>query len=196
MKKGTFVLVIAMVTATLFVTIACSEKPEKTDGNEGTPVGGRIEGTVTDERGNPLVELRVGIVSGTVPFPEIAPVTNSVGFYSFPSIQPGSFEVAVYDTEGNVLRQETVEVRQGEASSLVETNRTDKNGEQHRCHPEPRDHVLTYDGRQLRLHEPSTESFSLAALEQSGVPSETHSVDANLLHARHGGLSRWRDWHP
>ena len=112
------VRVMAMVTAALVVTAACSQTSEEPQGDEGTTASGRIEGTVTDQQGNPLVELRLGITSGTVPFPEIAPVTNPDGFYSFPSIRPGTFEVAVYDIEGNVLRQETVEVRPSETSNL------------------------------------------------------------------------------
>ena len=118
MTKWTAVRVMAIVVAALVVTAGCSQTPEVPKGDEVTTVGGHIEGTVTDKKGNPLTQLRLGIVSGTVPFPEIASVTNSDGFYSFPAIQPGSFEVAVYDTEGNVLRQGTVDVRKGEASSL------------------------------------------------------------------------------
>ena len=118
MKKSVTFGIMMIVAAALVATAACSETPEAPDGEEGPTPSGQIGGKVTDTQGAPGAGLRLGIVSGTVPFPEIAPVTSSDGSYSFSAIQPGTFEVAVYDDDGNVLQQHSVEVRSGETSTL------------------------------------------------------------------------------
>lgn len=79
---------------------------------------GSIEGTVTDYDGNPLGGMRVGIVSGTTFFPEIAAETNEEGYYQIGSVPPGTFEVAVHDVKGNRIGLESVTVRSGESSTL------------------------------------------------------------------------------
>lgn len=107
-----------IVAAALAAIAACSETPEAPDGDEGSTPSGQIGGKVTDTEGAPGAGLRLGIVSGTVPFPEITPFSSSDGSYLFSDIQPGTFKVAVYDDDGNVLRQHSVEVRNGETSTL------------------------------------------------------------------------------
>ncbi len=79
---------------------------------------GGIEGTVTDYDGTPLAGMRVGIVSGTTFFPEIAAETNEEGYYQIGSVPPGTFEVAVHDIQGNRIGLESVTVRGGETSTL------------------------------------------------------------------------------
>jgi hypothetical protein len=79
---------------------------------------GSIEGIVTDHDGIPLAGLRVGIVSGTTVFPEIAAETNEAGHYQIGSVPPGMFEVAIHDVLGNRIARECVTVRSGETSML------------------------------------------------------------------------------
>ncbi len=79
---------------------------------------GGIEGTVTDHDGNPLVGMRVGIVSGTTFFPEIAVETNEEGYYQIGSVPPGTFEVAVHDIQGNRIGLGSIAVKSGETSTL------------------------------------------------------------------------------
>jgi hypothetical protein len=78
---------------------------------------GGIEGTVTWME-KPAAGMRVGIVSGTTGFPEIAVETNDGGYYQIGSVPPGTFEVAVHDKEGNRIGLESVVVRGGETSTL------------------------------------------------------------------------------
>ena len=79
---------------------------------------GGIEGTVTDTEGKPIAGMRVSIVSGTTPFPEIAVETNEDGFYRIGSVPPGTFEVGVHDRAGNRVAQQRVTVRSGAPSTL------------------------------------------------------------------------------
>ncbi len=99
----------------ILVAAACGEGAEPT----ATPASsGIIEGVVKDADGRPVPGMRLGIVNGTAPFPEIAPVTNEDGVYRFPAIPPGAFSVAVHDGQGNRIALQSVEVRGGEASKL------------------------------------------------------------------------------
>jgi hypothetical protein len=54
---------------------------------------GRIEGTVVDEQRRPLAEVIIGIKATTSsePYPEIAPVTNAKGEFSFPDLATGQY---------------------------------------------------------------------------------------------------------
>ncbi len=54
---------------------------------------GRIEGTVVDEQRRPLAEVIIGIKTTTSsePYPEIAPVTNAKGEFSFPDLATGQY---------------------------------------------------------------------------------------------------------
>ncbi len=79
---------------------------------------GGIEGIVTNYEGTPLAGMRVGIVSGTNYFPEIAAETNEEGYYQIGSVPRGTFEVAVHDREGNRICLESVIVRGEETSTL------------------------------------------------------------------------------
>lgn len=79
---------------------------------------GGIVGTVTDWDGNSLTGMRVGIVSGTTFFPEIAVVTNGEGYYQIGSVPPGTFEVAVHDRQGKRVGLGSVTVRSGETTIL------------------------------------------------------------------------------
>jgi hypothetical protein len=79
---------------------------------------GGIEGTITDLEGKPVSGMRVGIVSGTTGFPEIAVETKEGGYYQIGSVPSGTFEVAVHDKQGNRIGFESVTVRSGETSTL------------------------------------------------------------------------------
>ncbi|MFQ6095275.1 MAG: carboxypeptidase regulatory-like domain-containing protein, partial [Candidatus Bathyarchaeia archaeon] len=74
---------------------------------------GNIYGRVTDQDGNPIAGMRINIVSGTAPFPEISPITNEEGEYEFLGLPPGSFEVAVHDDQGTLIQTQTVTVKAG-----------------------------------------------------------------------------------
>lgn len=105
----------AMLASLVLVAAACGEGA----GPTATPaLGGSIEGVVKDADGKPMLGMRLGIVSGTAPFPEIAPVTNEDGVYRFPAVPPGAFSVAVHDEQGNRVALQSVEVKSGEASKL------------------------------------------------------------------------------
>ncbi len=54
---------------------------------------GSIEGTVVDEQRKPLAEVIIGIKATTSsePYPEVAPVTNKKGEFSFPDLAPGQY---------------------------------------------------------------------------------------------------------
>lgn len=79
---------------------------------------GSIEGIVTDSEGDPVAELRVFIVSGTTSFQEIAAITNEEGQYAIGNVPPGTFEVAVYNTEGERIGLESVTVKEEKTSTL------------------------------------------------------------------------------
>jgi formylglycine-generating enzyme required for sulfatase activity len=110
----------------------------------GTPVAnkgtGGIEGTVTDLDSKPVAGMRVGIVSGTTSFPEMAPETNEEGYYQIGSVPPGTFEVAVHDREGNRIGLESVVVRSGETSTLNFTISTGEITEQEAVEEEITEH--------------------------------------------------------
>jgi len=80
--------------------------------------GDSIGGVVEDAYGQPVPGMRIIIVNGTAPFPELAPETNENGGYKFPGLNPGTFEIAVHDRRGNRLAQKKSKVRRGEASRL------------------------------------------------------------------------------
>ena len=110
-------LFIVMGTAVflMLLVISCRGGPE----SDRRPMsGGSIEGVVEDAYGQPVPGMRIIIVSGTAPFPELAPETNENGGYQFPGLNPGTFEIAVHDRRGNRLAQKKSEVRSGEASRL------------------------------------------------------------------------------
>ena len=79
---------------------------------------GGIEGIVTDLEGRPVAGLRVGIISGTVAFPEIGPETDEAGYYQIGGVAPGIFQVAVHDRDGQRVGLESVDVKSGETATL------------------------------------------------------------------------------
>jgi imidazolonepropionase-like amidohydrolase len=109
MKRVMVIILLALLlTSGLLAGTSCA----------GTPAAGGIEGTVTDLNDKPVAGMRVGIVSGTTGFPEMAPETNEEGYYQIRSVPPGTFEVAVHDREGNRIGLESVVVKSGETSAL------------------------------------------------------------------------------
>jgi hypothetical protein len=106
-----------MGTATCLMLLlnSCRGGPEP----DTRPIsGGSIEGVVEGADGRPVPGMRMVIISGTAPFPELAPETNENGGYQFPGLSPGTFEIAVHDRQGNRLVLKKAEVRSGEASRL------------------------------------------------------------------------------
>jgi len=84
--------------------------------NNSTP--GAIEGTVTGLDGQPVVGMRMGIVSGTAPYPEIGPSTDEKGYYRLSGLTPGTYEVAVHDDQGGRVGLKSVVVNSGETATL------------------------------------------------------------------------------
>ena len=77
---------------------------------------GGVEGSVINAEGTPLADMRVFIVGGTAPFPEIAVETDELGRYSLGSVPAGTFDVAVFDRQGNRVGLANVEVSGGAAT--------------------------------------------------------------------------------
>ena len=79
---------------------------------------GEIEGTVTGPDDEPVAGMRVFIVRGTAPFPEIAPETDENGHYRLSSVAPGTYEVAVHNKQGQRVGLKSVGVKSGETDTL------------------------------------------------------------------------------
>jgi hypothetical protein len=79
---------------------------------------GAVEGLVLNLQGKPISGLIVGIVKGSVGFPEIAVITDEAGFYQIASIPPGVFMLGVHDETGSMVAQGTFHVRGGESTVL------------------------------------------------------------------------------
>ena len=107
-------LLVGAVFYLMLLLVSCGQGLDATP----TAANGGLEGAVSDANGLPVSGMRIAIVEGTTAFPEIAPETNENGGYEFPSLQPGTFEVAVHDKEGNRTVQRSVEVRSGETSRM------------------------------------------------------------------------------
>ncbi len=107
------------VAAVFLAATACGQQ---SDNATQTPIGesraGGIEGTVTDSEGEPVSGMRVSIVSGTAAFPEIAPETDSKGYYRLDSVPAGTFEIAVHGAQGQRVGSESVIVTSGEITTL------------------------------------------------------------------------------
>ena len=92
-------------------------------GANGTPSPsaprlGAIQGTVTDDSGEPVAGMRIAIVGGTASFPEIAAETDQEGRYQISAVSPGTFEVAVHDRDGQRIGLASVTVTSGETATL------------------------------------------------------------------------------
>ena len=61
--------------------------------SKARPSNGRIEGTVLNEQRQPLAEVVIVITATTASgsYPEIAPVTNDKGEFSFSNLPPGQY---------------------------------------------------------------------------------------------------------
>ena len=105
----------AILAIMILVAVGCG-----TNGTSSPPAPrlGAIEGTVTDGSGEPVPTVRVLIVGGTADFPEIAPETDKKGFYRIGGVNPGTFEVAFHDRNGNRIGLDSVTVISGETSRL------------------------------------------------------------------------------
>ena len=105
----------AMLVSLTLLATACGEGAKPS----AAPVlNGTIEGVVNYADGGSVLGMRLIVVDGTAPFPEISPATNEDGVFRFPAIPPGTFSVAVHDAQGNRVALESVEVRSGETSIL------------------------------------------------------------------------------
>ena len=132
MKNNTTrLLLLAGISALLLLAVACAGSsaaaptPSQTSA-EATPTAvtaddsgpSAIEGTVTGPDGKPVAGIRIAIVSGTAPFPEMAPSTDEKGYYRLSSLQPGTYEVAVRDDQGGEAGLESAVVKGGEITRL------------------------------------------------------------------------------
>ena len=132
MKINTTRLVrLAGLSAIFLLAVACAGSgaaaptPSQTSA-EATPTAATaddsglsaIEGAVTGTDGKPVAGIRIAIVSGTAPFPEMAPSTDEKGYYRLSSLQPGTYEVAVRDDQGEEAGLESAVVKGGEITRL------------------------------------------------------------------------------
>jgi uncharacterized membrane protein len=78
---------------------------------------GSIEGRVLDERGKPVVEAVVFIVSSPKSHKDIGALTGERGEYHFDDLSPGKYKVQV-TAEGFDLKDEEVDVESGERARL------------------------------------------------------------------------------
>ena len=109
----------AAALVAVLVVVACSGQssdPTPDPVSDGTTGG--IEGTVTDADGRPVAGMRVAIVGGTAPFPEIGPSTDADGQYQIGGVPPGSFQVAVHDRDGERVGLESVAIQSGKTATL------------------------------------------------------------------------------
>ena len=119
MKVRKLMLLAAFVGIAAFAAAACGQDPiAATPEPTFAPRSGAIEGSVTEPDGKPLPGMRVGIVRGTVPSPEIAPETDEQGRYRIGSVPAGVFDVGVHDRDGSRVGLESVEVKAGQTSTL------------------------------------------------------------------------------
>lgn len=103
----------------LIAVVSCSQGlDERTPIAGSGGVTGGITGIVTNLDGVPVAGLRVGIVSGTAEFPEIAPETDDGGSFQINSVQPGTYQVGVNDRDGARIGLESVVVKIGEIASV------------------------------------------------------------------------------
>ena len=118
MSKRRALVWMVVATVALSAAVACgqgSDEPTPSAAGGGGPGG--IAGIVTDLDGAPVAGVRVGIVSGTAAFPEIAPETDEGGSYQINSVPPGTFQVGVHDRDGQRIGLESVVVKSGETAS-------------------------------------------------------------------------------
>ncbi len=116
-RRRVLVWTVAVAVA-LSTAVACgqgSDEPTPSAVSKDGPGG--IAGIVTDLGGAPVAGMRVGIVSGTAAFPEMAPETDGGGFYRINSVPPGTFEVGVHNRDGQRIGFESVVVKSGETAS-------------------------------------------------------------------------------
>ena len=106
------VVSILLLSLLAILAVACGDDPQEAEET------GSIEGTVRHASGEPAQAVVLTIISGSAQFPEIAPLSNAEGFYSFPGIPAGTFEVAVDDDQGGKVVVQSVEVKAGEASAV------------------------------------------------------------------------------
>ena len=106
-------------TVSVLLVVACSGGSDDTT---PIPIGenglGGIEGTVNGPDGEPVAGMRIAIVGGTAPFPEIAPETDQEGHYQIGGVSPGTFDVAVHDRDGQRIGLGSVTVKRGETATL------------------------------------------------------------------------------
>ena len=190
MKRGLPAVLAIMIS----VAVGC--------GTNGTPSPsaprlGAIEGTVTDGSGEPVPTVRVLSVGGTADFREIAPETDEKGFYRIGSVNPGSFEVAFHDRNGNRIGLDSVTVLGGETSkldlqivvshggpvtdfvSLVDNLRAtgatvDPAGTVTQPFFDPQGQLLTVNGADVQV-------FEFASTEEAATAASTVSTDGSSI---------------
>jgi thiol-disulfide isomerase/thioredoxin len=105
---------------------------------------GAIEGTISDNKGEPIDGLVVSIVNGSIGYPEMAVITNYKGFYRLGSIPPGIFTIGVHNDISKIMGNVNVHVLGGKTSILNITINVNVDGEKENStsSDEPLDNVL------------------------------------------------------
>lgn len=115
--RGWRPVIAALAIPLVFASAACGDSSDGAPPAATDEVGG-FAGVVTGGGGAPIADMRVGIVSGTAPFPEIAVVTDANGAYTIGGVPLGTFQVAVFDLQGQNVGQESVVVTGGVTATL------------------------------------------------------------------------------
>lgn len=104
----------------LVFTIKALEKGTIEGGTVYIPPGkGPIMGYVRDNNENGVANVTVGIVNGTSPFPSDTKLSDSEGLFWWDDIEPGTYQVAVFDGEGRNIQVQDVEVVAWEGGSVI-----------------------------------------------------------------------------
>lgn len=77
-----------------------------------------INGRVRDADGRPVAEARAGYLSGPVPLPDIAALTDADGTFVLAAPVPGGYEIICSLPDGTNASQ-AVDVRPGEDATVT-----------------------------------------------------------------------------
>ncbi len=124
MVSRTLIIIVVAITVAFAIGGLLAFTPRSAEVNSIVCPSG-FEGVVTDQEGQPVDGIRVvvsGLVSGMANIPEIAPVTDLAGSYSFASITLQTaeveIEVAVHGMDGCRVGLQVVTLQCGETSIL------------------------------------------------------------------------------
>jgi len=102
---------LALIAASLLLTLLAGCQAGQGD-------SGGITGTLTADNGHPLAGMEVRVVDGPAGSGSTTAETNLNGHYKIEGLPAGTFEVAIFDREGNEITLQTVTVSAKDVSTL------------------------------------------------------------------------------